>query len=350
MRAPYSIYDVAQAARVSITTVSRVLSENVHRVHPATRERVLKAMDTLGYSPSALARALATRQTRLLGVLVGDVGDPYFTGILRGVEDEARKHGYLILLCNTGRDPAVELQYLQLLRDYRVDGILFAGGCLTDPIHVRTLESLVDRMRRQGTAFVALGHYPFPIPVVTIDNEAAVGDVMAHLIGLGHRRIAFITGRPGVTTSEERLAGYRTALEAAGFAYDPDLVLPGDYSYAGGQRAAHLLLNLRPRPTAVLAANDASAIGCLAALKEAGVAIPAEVSVAGLNDIPVARYVEPPLTTVSVPIQDLGTVGLRVLLRSLAGETVPPEGRLPHHLIIRHSTAAPGAQPMRPHP
>ncbi len=347
MRAPRSIYDVARAAEVSITTVSRVLSASSHPVHPATRKRVLNAMATLGYSPSALARALATRQTHLVGVLVGDASDPYFAGILRGVEDTAREFGYLVLLCNTDRNAEVERRYLQLLRDYTVDGILFAGGCLSDPEHVKELRALVSRMREQGTALVALGRYPFPIPTVNIDNEAAVRAVMAHLIELGHRRIAFIAGRPGVTTSDDRLVGYRTALEAAGLPYDPNLVLPGDYTYAGGQRAAGLMLNCHPRPSAVLAVNDASAIGCLAALKEAGIAVPAEVSVAGINDIPVARYVEPPLTTVSVPLQDLGVTGMRVLLRVLAGESVPAEHRLPHRLIIRRSTVVFHSQPGR---
>ncbi len=341
MSTPRSIYDVARAADVSITTVSRVMGTSTRRVRPATRERVLRAVGELGYSPSALARALVTRQTRLVGVLVGDATDPYFAGILRGVEDTARANGYLVLLCNTDREADVELRYLHVLRDYRADGILFAGGCQTDPAYLRELEGLVTRMREHGTAIVALARYPFGIPEVGIDNTAATGCAVEHLLELGHRRIAFIGGRPGVSTSEERLAAYRSVLEAAGLRYDPVLVLPGDYTYSGGRRAADLLLAISPRPTAVLAINDASAVGCLVALKEHGLRVPAEISVAGINDIPAAHYVEPALTTVSVPIYELGAIGMRHLLRGLAGEAVPPSQRLEHDLVVRRSTAPP---------
>ncbi len=338
---PSSIFDVARRAGVSITTVSRVLNRSDHRVRPATRERVLKAADELGYTPSPLARALVTRQTRIIGVLIGDVTDPYFASILRGAESAARPQGYLVIACNTERDLEVELSYLRLLRDYRADGVLFGGGALIDPVYLPELHTLVGEMQEQGTQFVSLGQPSQPLPEVNIDNAAAFGEMVTHLVELGHRKIAFISGTPGVTTSEQRLEGYRHALCAHDLPFDPQLVLPGNFAYESGQRAADILCRLEPRPTAVMAVNDATAIGCLTALRERGISVPGEVSVAGCNDITAARYVEPPLTTVAVPMHEFGVIGVKQLLRLLDGEQIEPLCQVPHRLVVRRSTGPP---------
>ncbi len=338
---PSSIFDVARRAGVSIATVSRVLNKTDHRVRQSTRERVLRAAADLGYTPSPLARALVTRQTRIVGVLISDVIDHYFATIVRGAEAVARANGYLLISCNTQRDPEVILSYLRLLGDYRADGILFGGGALIDPVLLPALHALVDELQEQGTQFVSLGHPSQALPEVNIDNVAAMGDLVDHLAALGHRRIAFISGTPNVTTTEQRLEGYRCTLEAHGLPFNPALVLPGDYTHGCGQRAAIRLCEMEPRPTAVIGISDATAIGCLTMLRERGISVPGQISVVGCNDILAASYVEPPLTTVAIPLHDFGATGMQQLLRLLNGEEIEPLYLLPHHLVVRRSTAPP---------
>jgi LacI family transcriptional regulator len=338
---PSSIFDVAHRAGVSIATVSRVLNKTNHRVRQSTRERVLRAAADLGYTPSPLARALVTRQTRIVGVLIGDVIDTYYTSIVQGAEAVAHSNDYLLITCNTRREPEVVLSYLRLLGDYQAAGVLFGGGALIDPVYLPALHTMVDTLREQGTHFVSLGQPSQALPEVNIDNVAAISEMVDHLVKLGHRRIAFIDGTPNVTTCEQRLEGYRSGLSAHGLPFDPALVLPGNFTFEGGQRAADSLCRLEPRPTAVMAISDETAIGCLTALRERGISVPGEVSVTGCNDLITARYVEPPLTTITVPLHDFGATGMVQLLRLLNGEEIEPFYLLPHHLVIRRSTAPP---------
>lgn len=338
-----SILDLARRAKVSPTTVSRVLNNSSHPVSDAARLRVLQAAEELNYRPNALARAMITRRTHIVGVIVGDSSDPYFSTIVRGIETEARAHGYLVIICNTDRDPLVEQNYLRLLHDYQVDGVIFAGGSRHD---CNGLSAVLDEMRADDVALVALNPHTVVTAHVRVDNEAAAREMTEHLLALGHRRIALIGGPEDITTTADRLEGYRQALADARVPFDPDLVWPGAFTFESGVGAARRYLAATPpvRPTALFAANDQTAIGAIAVLREAGIRIPEDVSVAGFDDILQARYVVPSLTTIEVPMHALGEEGIRHLLAQLAGKEVPPLVCLPHRLVVRDSTGPASSQ------
>lgn len=336
-----SIVEVARRAGVSVTTASRVINNSSHPVSEAARARVLRAMEELNYRPSALARAMITKRTQIIGVIVGDSSDPYFSAIIRGIEDVARSRGYLVIVCNSERDPEVEYNYLSLMRDYHVDGLIFAGGSLQAEAALARVMAALEELAAAGVAIVALNPHLFPAPQVSIDNVAAAREMTEYLLGLGHRRIAYIDGPADITTSALRLRGYREALEAAGIAPDPALVWPGDYTLESGLAAAQRFRASAPRPTVIFASNDQMAIGVIAGLREAGIAVPDDVSVAGLDDIPTARYIAPPLTTIEVPLYQLGEHGMQTVLCILSGQKVATPFYLPHKLIIRQSTAPP---------
>ena len=337
-----SIVDVARHAGVSVATVSRVLSNSSHPVSSEAREQVLQAARELNYVPSALARALVTRETRIIGVIVGDAADPYFATIIGGVSDVAREQGYLTFICSSDRVPAVELNYVRLLRDYRADGVIFAGGGLTDPAYLEQMQEIVRWFRSHHVPVVALGHHLFDTPQVNIDNVAATRAMVEYLIQLGHRRIGYIAGPAGLTTTALRLKGYQQALAERGLPFDPALVVESDFTYEGGQRATQALLQVDPWPTAIFGSNDMVAIGALVALKERGIAVPQQISVVGFDNITATRYVDPPLTTVDVPMRELGATGMRQLLRAMDSDaTVEPLHLLPHTLVIRDSATPP---------
>ncbi|HBY96921.1 MAG TPA: LacI family transcriptional regulator [Chloroflexi bacterium] len=338
-----SIVEVARRAGVSITTASRVINNSSHPVSAATRARVLKVMEELNFRPSALARAMITKRTQIIGVIVGDSSDPYFSVIIRGIEDVARKRGYLVIICNSERDPEVEYNYLSLMRDYHVDGLIFAGGSRQDETALRRVISALEELHSTGVAIVALNPHLFPAPQVSIDNVAAAREMTEHLLALGHRRIAYIDGPAEITTSALRRRGYREALEAAGLPPDPALIWPGDYTFESGLSTADRFIASNPRPTAIFASNDQMAIGAITSLRRLGITVPNDVSVAGLDDIPSARYIEPPLTTIEVPLHQLGAYGMQTILCILSGESVE-SFYLSHTLIVRRSTAPPATE------
>lgn len=334
-----SIAALARRANVSPTTVSRVLNNSSHAVSEATRQRVLQAAAELNYRPNALARAMITRRTNIIGVIVGDSSDPYFSTIVRGIETEARAHGYLVIICNTDRDPLIEQNYLALLHDYQADGVIFAGGSRHD---ADMLSTVLDELREDKVAMVALNPHTAVAATVHIDNVSAAREMTAYLLGLGHHRIALIDGPQDITTTLERREGYRQALAAAGLQYDPQLVWPGAFTFESGVSAAQRFLAMPgDRPTALFASNDQTAIAAMATLRQAGVTIPAEVSVAGFDDIEQARYVYPSLTTIHVPMHGLGQEGVRHLLAQLAQEDAAARLVLSHRLIERDSTGPP---------
>lgn len=327
-----SLADVSRRAGVSTATASRVLNGSAHPVSAATRERVMQAAHDLSYSPSALARALVTRRTRIIGVIVGDVADPYFAEITRGVEDVAGRAGYLTIVCNADRRPAVEREYLNLLRDYNAEGAVFAGSGLVDGDE--ELDASVEQARRQGMHVVALAPRAFGGSSVSVDNRAAAYDLVDYLVSLGHRRIGFVSGPPDLISARERLGGFHAAL--AGHSLEPGPLCKGDFSYASGHAAALRLLADRRLPDAVVAANDEAAIGVLMGLRSAGVDVPGTLSVAGIGDTRPARFLE--LTTVSVPTFELGASAAR---RIVSGSSADSEGDavIPHRLVPRGTSA-----------
>jgi LacI family transcriptional regulator len=339
------IVDVARKAGVSITTVSRTFNPvSDYPVAQATRQRVLAAAAALQYSPSALARALVTRRSRIVGVLLGDIVDPYFAEIVRGIEDVARRDGYLVIVCNTSRDPGTERRYVSALRDYRADAIIFLGGDIFDEASRRALERDLAAVTRQGTVAVGVAGDRAGLPSFDIDHGGAAEEMTRYLVGLGHRRIAFIGGMPSVSTARERLAGFRAGMAAAGLS--ADLVEDDDFTYAGGQAATARLI--AEQPTAIFAANDQMALGALAACRQAGLAVPGDMTVVGFGNTAAAEHAVPALSTVSMPRHQLGVEAMQAVLDALAIEStqVRPR-RLPFYLVIRDSSAPPAARRSR---
>ncbi len=330
-----TIVDVAARAHVSTATVSRVLNGSGH-ASSATRERVIAAARDLDYRPSGVARSLKLRATRTLGLIVTDIENPFFPALVRSVEDAARAVGYAILLCNAADDPERESGYLDLLVERRVDGVIIAasslggrhGAWLADaPLPVVLINTVAPGVRQ---------------PAIASDNRRGARVAAEHVLSLGHRRLGFLAAEPRYVDSPVRQAGVRDAMVEAGL--DPaDLaVAAGPASVGGGEAAMTALLARVPRPTAVLAYNDLMAIGGLRAIRAAGLRCPDDVSVVGFDDIEVASYVQPPLTTVAQDQAAMGALAVRALAAQLAGEPPGPEmTHLPTILRIRASTAPP---------
>jgi LacI family repressor for deo operon, udp, cdd, tsx, nupC, and nupG len=333
-----TIYQVAKHVGVSTATVSRVMSGTNGPVSSATRERVMQAVDLLGYTPNAAAKSLRTQRSGKLLVTVPDISNPFFSLVLQGIEEAAVQAGYAVLIGDTQHDPKREERYAQMLRKKEADGLIFLGHRL--PKEVASLVRAADTQRApvvNGCEFSPrLG-----VPGVHIDNERASLEAMQHLYGLGHRRVAVITGPLVSPLSRDRLRGTMAAASAAG-AKRQLVVMHGDFSIASGRAAADRLLSRKIRPTAVFCFNDEMAMGCMDAARRRGLHLPADLSVVGFDDIRFARYLDPPLTTVTQPMREIGAGCVRLLLEVLGGNTLAPVSiTLPHHLTVRASTAPP---------
>jgi len=330
-----SLADISRRAGTSVATASRVLNGSSHPVSEATRARVLQAAADLGYAPSALAQALVTRSSRIIGVIVNDIVDPYFAEIARGVEDVAGRMGYLVMVCNADHRVEAEIEYVQALRDYHAEGLVFAGSgaASAGPVNDE-LATHVEAARARGARVVALARRELPAFHVGVDNAGAAYDVTDYLISLGHRRIAFVDGPPELYTSEERRAGFSAAMAASQLS--DELRFAGGFDFESGLAAGRRLLTCRPLPDAVVAANDEAAIGVLTSFRHADVDVPGQVSVAGIDDTRSARFVD--LTTVNLPLYDLGAVAARHILAG-AEDGAEDDVVLAHRLVPRRSTA-----------
>jgi len=330
-----TITDVARLAGVHPSTVSRALHRADLPLSAETRRRVLAAVERLEYQPSAIARGLRLRRTRTLGMLVPDITNPFFPPIIRGAEEAARERGYELVLCNTDDESEREKASLRVLRERQADGLLIATSRMADA----TLASV----RRERFPFVLVnrGSRVAEDPVVEVNNARAASEIVAHLVDLGHTRIAHIAGPLCTTTGAERAAGYRDALRAHGLPVDAALIAESAaYSEDAGHDAAKLLLE--QAPTAIFAANDLLALGALRAARETSVRVPIDLSLVGINDIPMVGLLDPPLTTARVPQREMGAIAARMLIGLLEREPVAQRHvLLDTELIIRGSTAAP---------
>jgi len=331
-RAVATIVDVAGRARVSPATVSRVLTGSSHAVHAETRRRVLAATRALGYLPNMAARSLLTRQTSAIGILVPDVSNPYYAVILRGIEDTASRTGHAIILCNTDRRHDKQQTYLRTLLERRVDGLIVAGGTFRR-------EDLAPFSWRLPP-IVVIGRHNVPLPSVRVDNVEAAAAATRHLIALGHRRIACLAGPRNSLTAADRLRGYRKAIREAGLAPRADYVAEAEFTLDGGRVGAGRLFELDLPPTAVVASSDQMAIGIIRALHEMGRAVPQDISIVGFDDSPLAAHAVPALTSVAIPMYEMGCRATVLLLCLLRGE--PGAGIvLPVELRVRETTAPP---------
>ncbi|MFI9830525.1 LacI family DNA-binding transcriptional regulator [Streptomyces sp. NPDC051913] len=324
--------DVARSAGVSVATVSHVLN-GTRPVLPHTRQAVLDAMDELGYTPNTLARALVTSRTRSLGLAVSAISNPYFTEILQGVEAEALRHGYGLLIADPHDDPVHEREVVQLLHERRVDGMIVApsaepGDLLAYLDRHRVPTVLLDRVVGDAPRF----------DQVCAENVGPTGRLVSHLADLGHRRIGLVAGLPGLSTSDERITGYRSGLTAAGLPYDEQLVAHGDSASAGAERATAALLALADPPTALVTANNAMTIGALRALRDHGLSVPGDLALCCFDDFAWADLFSPRLTAIAQPSKELGAEAVRVLLARLAAPDEPARTvRLPCTFVHRSS-------------
>ena len=327
-----TIRDVARAARVSVATVSRALNDS-GPVRDDTRRRVRDAVQSLRFTPHGAARSLITSRTNTLGVLLPDLYGEFFSEIIRGIDREAQRAGYQLLL-SSARNARDEIKGAFRAMYGCVDGLILMAP------DVELAELFAQHRDRTPIVFINSPVESDDAYVITIDNHGGAYRMVKHLVQNGHRRIAIIRGGNRNHDAAERLRGYRDALIDSGVACDPRLELQGDFTEAAGYRAAHTVLKLDPRPTAIFAANDAMAIGALSALREEGAAVPEEIAVAGFDDIPIARYVSPPLSSVHVPIARLGERAMELLLGAMTGSANGAGRRvvLPTTLVIRTSS------------
>jgi len=325
-----NIYDVAHAAGVSISTVSHVLN-GTRYVSPDTTAKVLAAIEQLNYRPSSLARAMVRQETRTIGLIVPDIGNPFYADLGRGVENYGYEAGYNVLLCNSDRMAEKETAYLDMLISKRVDGVIYATS--------DRAEERLAPLRAHGVPVVTFDRDYAGISAIMLDNYSGGMAATCHLVELGHRRIACITGPETLSLSSDRVRGYRAALEAGGLPEDPALILHGDYTYGSGHVAAIAFMSLPDPPTAIFACNDAMAIGAMAALRELGLCVPEQVSVVGYDNITASAFACPPLTTIATPIRELGEQLCQLLLDSIDAPHQEEARRLVmrSELIVRQS-------------
>ncbi|MEV0598964.1 LacI family DNA-binding transcriptional regulator [Streptomyces sp. NPDC050315] len=385
-----TLADVAAHAKVSPATVSRVLNGN-YPVSEATRARVLRAVEELDYVLNGPASALAAAASNLVGILVNDIADPFF-GIMAGAIQSEISSGHagagagaagekLAVVCNTGGSPERELMYLTLLQRQRAAAVVLTGGALESPEHVAAVSAKLRRLAAAGTRVVLCGRPPLPAPepdtsagsrakkgrggadrgtatahtetaspaiTLAFDNRGGAQRLTEHLLALGHRRIGYITGPAERTTTRHRLEGHRAALEAQGLRDDTEterLTVYGSYGRTAGYDAALELLRRSPDLTAIVAANDTIALGACAALRDRGLSIPQDVSVAGFDDLPFSMDAVPALTTMRLPLAEAGARAGRL---ALDRETPPPGGvtTIRAELMARASTAPVALRPV----
>src|SRR3989442_11829762 len=303
--------DVAQQAAVSLTPASRALDpDNDHPVSDRTRARVQAVAARLAYRPNPMARALRTRRVPTIAIVVHDVTDPYFAEIVRGATAAASARGFLTVVCSSDRDPMTELRYVEMLSLSRVSGVIFAGGGLDEEHYRRRMGGYARSIAHYGGAIVALAPRSERWPAEMPDNRAGARLVTQHLLALGHVRIAMISGPETLRTSREREHGYLEAMQAA---RAKPVLMRADFTTAGGAAAtARLLAN--GSPTAVFVASDTMGLGALAELRRQGLGVPDDVSVAGVDDLPGLEVIHPKLTTVHVPMAELGAAGAQRLM------------------------------------
>ncbi len=332
----YTLEEIARLAGVSRSTVSRVINHHPN-VRPEVRERVWRIIREVGYQPHAAARNLVTRRSQIVGVVIPETipkvfSDPYFPAVLRGIFDALMERGYHLMLSLLS-PPQEEDFYQRALRGRVVDGIIVLSAQVTDP--------LIRRAYEEGLPVVSIGRYPQEPGVSYVDADNVGGGRMAteHLLRLGWRRVATIAGPQTMAPGIDRLEGYRAALQAWGIRPSPDWIAEGDFTEAGGYMAMRRLLSARP--DAVFVASDLMAMGALKALREAGLRVPEDMAIVGYDDVELAQFTDPPLTTVRQPIYELGRVAVQLLLHQLEEDVREPQRViLPTELVIRASCGA----------
>lgn len=330
-----TIADVAQAAGVSAQTVSRAINDK-GEISPETKERIIEIARQLGFRPNNIARSLVRRLTTTIGIVIPDITNPFFSEIVRGVEDQAHLQSYSVFLCNTDESPERELSSLDSLLENQVDGIILCSSRLDE-------DELASKVKEFSFAILInreIEEIPEKVRVISFDDRLGMCMAVTHLIQRGHRRIAFLAGPERSRSGQKRLSGYYSCLGENGIATNPDLVQFCEPSFAGGMQACRSVLDAHPEITAVVCYNDLVAIGAIQAGLTLNRNIPADLSVIGFDDIPMAALYCPPLTTLRMPKREAGIVAMKMLIDLFEGnpqteyhEVFTPE------LIVRGSTS-----------
>lgn len=332
-----TIVEVAERARVSIATVSNVI-RGTKRVSPALHERVQTAIRELDYYPNELARSLKVKQTRMLGMVLPDITNPFFPDVIRGAEDAAFERGYFLVTANTDEQIGRERRIVSALRSYRVAGILLASAPGKDTSHIRN-------SMEAGVSIVCLDRAISGVKTdaVLLDNVRGARECVRHLIQAGHRRIAVITGPLKLQTGRERFRGYEDALREADIAANQSLVLEGDFRESSGYQLGKELLCRRIKPSAIFVCNGVMTVGVLKAFEEMGVQCPEDIALATFDDLAVDRSFHPHLTAVVQPGYEIGAQAATILMDRIEGKLLTKEPlimRIAPTLVIRESTRA----------
>jgi len=333
-----TIKDIAKEANVSIATVSRVINGKAQGVGEETRARVEEIIKHQRYHPNRIARGLVTNRTNILGLMLPNIDNPFFSSLTRGIEDTANKCGYNVILCNSDNNDAKEKAYIRVLKESKVDGIIYTS------VTTKTYNN-IDTLVKHGVPFVLLdrGFSNIDVPVIFTDGESGMFQAVKHLISNDHKRIAYIAGPEGNSAAAQRWVGYQRALKEANIQLDMNIVREGNYNIDGGFRQMTDLLDQKLEFTAVACANDLMAIGVMRALNSAGIEVPKQVSVTGYDDSYVAELVTPKLTTVSQPVYQMGCAAAEMIIKIIREEKIDYKKVVfEPSLVIRESTAKRG--------
>jgi LacI family transcriptional regulator len=337
-RSRVTLQDVADRAGVSITTASRVVNDGSRRVGAPLAQRVHQAVAELGYTANLQARAVATGRSSMVGVVVHDIADPYFSSIAAGLIAVADASQLLVCMSSTPASEAAERQYVALMRAQRARAVILIGSRTDDAAARAALGGEVAAFARQGGRVVCVGQPLLGVDTVMPENAAGAGALARALAALGHRRFAVLAGPRGLLTAQDRTEGFRAGLAGGPAVLDPASIVPGAFTRDGGYEAMSAVLAAGgPRPDCVFAANDVMAVGALARLRAAGLEVPADIAVAGFDDILPLRDVTPPLTTVRLPLRRMGEMAANLVLAD--GDPDRPRViPVPGEVIIRDST------------
>lgn len=336
-----TLADVARRAGVSVATASRIISGSPKPVADTLRQRVLDAVADLQYVPNVHAQLLARSQRSVIGVIVHDVSDPYFAEITRGLQRVATDHGRLVIICNSYREPDKELAYVELLRAQQVAAIVLAGSGYHDEAATAMLVSRLRAYQEAGGRVAVIGRHDYAGDAVVPGNEVGGYLLGSELYRLGHQGIGVIAGPEQLTTTTDRLAGLRRAADEYGRVLPTRRIRHADFDRAGGAAAAVALLDSDPELTALVALNDSMAVGALRVLRSRGVAVPDQMSLVGFDDMPVASDVTPALTTIRLPLAEMGARAMTLALRPPDEHDGPRTERVDAELVRRDSVGPP---------
>jgi LacI family transcriptional regulator len=345
---PVTLADVAKRAGVSLSTASRVINGSARQVTPGLAQRVTAAAVDLGYTPNAQAQALARNASNVVGLVVHDISDPYFSSIVNGAMRVADRHGLIAMVANTFRDPQREVEYVGALRAHRVRAIIIVGTRNSGRAITARLAAELTAFEAAGGRAACVSQPRLPIDTVVPENRAGGRDLARQMIKLGHHRFVALTAPRTLLTSRDRLAGFRDGLAEAGLELPDDRVAEGAFTRDGGYTAAVQLLGRKLDATCLVAVSDVMALGAMTALRERGVVVPDELSVAGFDDIATLRDFAPALTTVRLPLEEMGVRAAELALDAKAdrgdGGRSPRTVRVPAEVVLRESTVTPHAR------